>query len=81
MKFFVYVLYSETANLHYTGFTNNLPLRLLSHNTFGKGWTKKYRLWKLIFSKEFDAKSDATQYEKWLKTGQGRMFITNLVVD
>ena len=76
--FTVYVLYSPIHQKHYTGFTSNIEQRMLSHNQFGKDWTSKYRPWNLIYSKEFEDKSDALQYEKWLKTGVGREFIKRL---
>ncbi len=67
MIYTVYILFSEKYNKHYTGFTSNLPLRLKSHNEFGDDWTSKYRPWKLIYSKEFDSKKEAMNYEKFLK--------------
>jgi len=75
MPFIVYILYSATAQKHYTGFTSNLAERLLSHNELGKDWTARHRPWKLIFTKEFESKREAMDYEKWLKTGVGRDFI------
>jgi putative endonuclease len=78
MKFTVYILYSLTYNKHYTGFTSNLSARLLSHNELGHDWTSKYRPWKLIYTKDFEIKKEATAYEKWLKTGVGREFIKSL---
>ena len=74
----VYVLYSSKFNKHYTGYTSDLEQRMLSHNIFGKGYTAKYRPWLLIYSKPFETKSSAMQYESWLKTGVGRTFISNL---
>jgi len=78
MVFTVYVLYSETNNKYYTGYTTNLEIRLKSHNEFGKGWTLKYRPWRLIFRIDFDNKSAAMEYEAWLKTGVGRDFIKTI---
>ena len=78
MKYTVYILYSEKHNKHYTGFTSDLQTRLLSHNDFGKGWTSLYRPWQIIFTKEFDSKSDAMKFELWLKSGIGRDFIKTL---
>ena len=78
MPFTVYILYSATAEKHYTGFTSNLEQRLLSHNELGKDWTSKYRPWQLIFTKEFEIKNEAMDHEKWLKTGIGRYFIKTL---
>jgi len=78
MIFSVYILFSEKYSKHYTGFTSNLSERLLSHNELGKGWTARYRPWKLIYSEEFDNKTAAMEKEKWLKSGAGRDFIKKL---
>jgi putative endonuclease len=78
MQYFVYILYSQIHNKHYTGFTSNLTQRLLSHNELGKDWTSKYRPWKLIYKIAFEDKLQALKYEKWLKSGVGRDFIKNL---
>lgn len=78
MHFTVYVLYSDSAKNHYTGFTGNLIERLKSHNELGNEWTARYRPWRLIFQKDFEMKLAAMQYEKWLKSGQGRVFIKTL---
>ena len=74
----VYVLYSDSSNKHYTGFTTNLENRLLSHNELGKEWTSKYRPWNLIYTKSFEEKKEALQYERWLKSGVGREFIKSI---
>ena len=74
--FVCYVLYSEKYNKHYTGFTSNIEARFLSHNVLDKkSFTSKYRPWKIIFTKEFQIKSEAILFEKWLKSGKGRDFI------
>ena len=78
MLYTVYILYSQTHQKHYTGFTSDLEQRLLSHNGLGKDWTAKYRPWQLFYSKEFVTKKNAMEYEKWLKTGVGRDFIKTL---
>jgi len=79
MIYTVYILYSKNYQKHYTGFTSDLEERLLSHNKFGKDWTSKYRPWKLIYTKDFNDKSAAMEYEKWLKSGVGRDFIKELL--
>ena len=78
MAFTVYILFSEQYHKYYIGYTSNISLRLKSHNEFGKGWTARYRPWKIIYTKKFENKSDAMTYEKWLKTGVGREFIKSL---
>ena len=78
MSYTVYILYSEQHNKHYAGFTSNVGIRLKSHHEFGKGWTARYRPWRLIYTKVFSTKQEAMAYEKWLKTGVGRDFIQTL---
>ncbi|HUI31054.1 MAG TPA: GIY-YIG nuclease family protein [Candidatus Acidoferrales bacterium] len=75
----VYVLYSEKFHRHYTGFTSDFEGRMASHNVLGKkGWSKKYRPWKVIFTEEYETKAEAMRREKWLKSGAGRDFIKTL---
>ena len=79
-EFVVYILYSERFNKNYTGFTSNLIERFKSHNNLGtKGYTLKFRPWKVIHVEFFTSKSDAMKREKYLKTGAGREFIKNLI--
>ena len=54
-------------NKTYVGYTNNLKLRLLKHNTNkGAKATKGYK-WKIIYKKKFFTKSQAMSYEYHLK--------------
>ncbi len=79
-EFVVYILYSERFNKNYTGFTSNLIERFKSHNDLGtKGYTLKFRPWKVIHVEFFTSKSDAMKREKYLKTGAGREFIKDLI--
>ncbi len=77
-QYTVYILFSEAANEHYTGFTSNLDQPLVSHNQLGVGWTSKFRPWKLIFTKEVKTKAEALKFEKGLKSGAERDFIKTL---
>ncbi|HRG91221.1 MAG TPA: GIY-YIG nuclease family protein [Chitinophagales bacterium] len=72
----VYILYSESHNKTYVGYTSNLQARFLSHNELGtKGWTIKFRPWVIIHTEEFGTKAEAMAREKWFKSGVGREFI------
>jgi putative endonuclease len=78
--FFVYVLYSPSANKFYVGYTSNLESRLLSHNELGtKDWAKRYRPWELVYTESYQTKSSALKREKELKTGVGREFIQKML--
>jgi len=78
--FTVYALYSPSHQKIYIGFTSDLEQRLLSHNSLGKkGWTIKYRPWKLAYTEEFETKKEAMRREKQLKSAKGREFIWEVV--
>ncbi|MFP8487745.1 GIY-YIG nuclease family protein [Gracilimonas sp. Q87] len=78
--FTVYALYSPSHQKIYIGYTSDLEQRLLSHNSLGKkGWTIKYRPWKLAYTEEQQTKKDAMRREKQLKSAKGREFIWDIV--
>ena len=55
------------TNKTYVGYTNNLDLRILKHNSNkGAKSTKGYK-WILIYSKKFKSKNLAMSYEYKLK--------------
>ena len=76
---YVYVLYSEKFNKHYTGRSEDISDRFLSHNEKAtKGFTKRYRPWKIILVEEYTTVQEAGKREKWLKSGVGRDYIKTL---
>ncbi|HET6994959.1 MAG TPA: GIY-YIG nuclease family protein [Chitinophagaceae bacterium] len=78
--FNVYVLYSESFKKIYIGFTSDINARLKSHNELSiKGWTIKYRPWKLVYTENFGIKAQATKREKQLKTARGREFLWQMI--
>jgi putative endonuclease len=80
-KYFAYVIKSAEG-FHYTGMTEDLQLRLKQHNDKTLSfWTKRGADWKIIFSKGFETKRDALDFEKWLKSGVGRDFLKNNISD
>jgi putative endonuclease len=51
-----------------------------SHNQLAtKGYTIKYRPWKVIYTEEFSDKASAMKREKELKSSNGRAFIRSLI--
>ena len=81
MSFFVYVLYSKSFNKIYIGQTNNLENRMVWHNEkASKGYTLKFRPWKIIYFEELDSRKNALIREKQLKSSKGREFIWNEII-
>ena len=76
MPYTVYILFSEKYNKIYIGYTSNLIERFKSHNELSiKGYSYKYRPWKVIYCEYFLNKTEAILRERNLKSGQGRKWI------
>jgi putative endonuclease len=43
-----------------------------------KGYTVKYRLWKVVYIEAYDTKTTAIKRENWLKSRNARKFIAEL---
>ena len=77
----VYVLHSVAFDKIYIGYTTDLEKRFSSHNSLSKkGWTVKFRPWKIVYTEDFQRKSEAMKREKELKSHQGREFIRNSIL-
>ncbi len=79
MFYTVYILYSSTSNKIYIGQSSNMVERFHSHNIYGKGWTKRFRPWIVIYTQHFTDKKQALLREKQLKSGKGREWIWNKI--
>jgi len=78
--FYTYILQSESTNKLYIGQTNNLESRINKHNNNKNFTTKNKGPWKLIFSKEFDSRSEAMIFEKKLKMIKNKEYLQNSII-
>ncbi len=75
-EFAVYVLYSESADRLYIGFSASSIERFQWHNwKSSKGFTLAHRPWKMVHIEVFETKAQAMLREQMLKGGQGRAWI------
>ncbi len=66
-KYYVYIMSSKSGVL-YIGATNDLERRVLEHKKgLLEGFTKKYRVTRLVYVEEFDRPSDMVARERQLK--------------
>ena len=73
--FYVYILQSINFPEHfYVGYTNDLKRRLKEHNNGNSVHTNKFKPWDLRGYIAFDSEEKAQIFEKFLKTGNGRIF-------
>lgn len=77
MHYYVYVLLSEKDNLFYTGYTSNIIERIKYHNEGKVESTKKRRPLILIYWEGCLHQQDATRREKYLKSGNGKIYLRN----
>ena len=79
MRYFVYILRSESTGKTYVGQTSDLEKRLVKHNDpacrFALHTKRNKGPWKIIHTENFASRSEAMQREKHLKSGQGRDWI------
>lgn len=72
----VYVLESQDLQHWYFGVTNDIQRRIAEHNAGKSIHTNKYKPWKLKLMAYFDNRSQAEEFERYLKSHSGRAFMS-----
>lgn len=68
MTYYTYILSNQRNSVFYTGITNNIVRRTYEHRQgFAKGFTKKYKVKKLVYFEIYDDVGDAICREKLIK--------------
>jgi putative endonuclease len=84
MSFYVYVLKSLSNGKFYIGQTSNLTKRIQQHNdpNYKLTYFTKRNLgpWKLVYNEEYPTRAEAMKREKQLKSGQGRNWLNNYLM-
>ena len=68
MFYYVYMMTNYTNAVLYTGVTNNLPRRVEEHKS-GQidGFTKRYKIYKLVYAEKYSDVKKAIEREKQIK--------------
>ena len=74
----VYILLSRKDRKRYVGFSDDIKRRVSEHNSGKVISTKNRRPLDLIYSEEFESKSEAMEREKFFKTHAGRNFLDSI---
>ena len=77
--YYLYILKSETADRYYIGISSNPYRRHEYHNTLEKGFTSRYRPWKLMYERQYPSKAEAQRAEKTVKRWKSRQMILQLM--
>jgi putative endonuclease len=72
---YVYLIQSiPFPTQRYIGITKDLKARLKPHNEGQSPHTSKFKPWELVTYVSFSDESKAMEFEKYLKSGSGRVF-------
>ncbi|NTU68426.1 MAG: GIY-YIG nuclease family protein [Chlorobiaceae bacterium] len=76
---FLYILESLKVCRYYIGISSNPHRRLEYHNTVERGFTSRYRPWRLLYVKEYPSKAEAHAAEAKVKGWKSRKMIEQLL--
>lgn len=77
MSYYVYILTNATNSVLYTGFTGDLVHRISQHKSREiDGFTKRYKVDRLVYYEEHDSPEEGITREKQLKAGPRRKKMT-----
>ena len=76
--YFVYALKSTVRKYIYVGLTNDLDRRINEHNQGYNKTTKPYSPFEMIYSREFETRTEARAHEKQMKSTSGKRYLRSL---
>ena len=65
--FYTYIIFLQSLNIHYKGFTSDIVTRLAYHTSGKSPYTSKTNDWDLIYLIKFKTKKEALIEEKRIK--------------
>ncbi len=82
MTYFIYILYSDSIDKFYVGYSQNPLIRLQQHNSNSKEkYTGRATDWKLKAVFEVENESKAIQIERFIKRQKSRKFIERICTE
>ena len=77
--YYLYILESISSGKFYVGYSENPERRLEFHNSIEKGFTSRYRPWKIVYTKVYYTKKEAMEAERLVKGWKSRKKVIELV--
>ncbi|PAU94398.1 excinuclease ABC subunit C [Aliifodinibius salipaludis] len=78
--FYTYIIYSESTDSYYTGYTSvGVESRVAKHNKGGNRSTKSGIPWQVVYCKSLRSKTEAIKWENFIKDQKSRQFIEKLI--
>ena len=79
MQYYLYILYSATADQYYIGVTQDVERRLIQHNAGYTHSTKGRGPWRVVYTETYPTRSAARQREAILKRKKSRIYLEALI--
>ncbi len=79
MAFHLYILQSQSTGRFYVGQTEHLKERVAYHNANYSLSLRNRGPWKLMYSEQYEPRSEAMRREQYIKRQKDRCFIEALV--
>ena len=77
--FKLYIIYSVFLDRYYVGSTANIDDRLFRHKNSGSKSTKSASDWVLVYSEDFETRSEAVKRELEIKGKKSRKYLESLI--
>ena len=81
MPYYVYIIYSQTADHFYVGQTDNLTERLAHHLEGKSPYTSIAKDWSLVYKEVFETRTEAIKRENEIKRKKSRKYIEWLITN
>ena len=79
--YYTYAIVSLARSYIYVGISDNPERRIASHNAGHNKTTKPYRPFRMLLIEQFDSREKARAREKYLKSGVGKEFLKQLLIE
>ena len=81
MDYAIYILFSQSCNKFYTGYTQALGNRINEHNAGETTSIKSCIPWSLIWKTEMPSRGEAMKLEKKIKARGAKRFLADLDIN
>jgi putative endonuclease len=79
IMFYIYIIYSAKLDRYYVGYTADIEVRIVQHNSGLSSYTSKANDWKLVYKEQFTTREEAHKRELAIKNKKSRNYIEWLI--
>ena len=73
--YYVYIIYSAKLDRYYIGYTEDVDVRLVQHNSGLSSFTSRASDWRVMYQEVFTSREDAHRCELYIKYKKSRKYI------